>query len=234
MRPAMEKIIKLYEKKTGARIDVDYAESGTQMIKVKETGKGDLLVVHDPFLGAAKKQGLADTGWTVARLEGEIVVPKGNPMKIAKFSDLAKPGIRLILTDSTYSTLGHVVNVMANKSGCRDKLLANVITRTKSSGEAANAVAMGNADAAIVWNAVAFLRKNKLDAMPIEAGLQPVKNVDAITSATFGAIDMSNIHVVIMSLACSKQKAAARQFAEFTASPEAAAVWVSEGFSPGK
>jgi molybdate transport system substrate-binding protein len=231
MRPAMEKLVALYGTKTGVKIEVDYAESGTQLVKIKETRKGDLLVVHDPYEGATAKDGLLDKSWTAARLVGVIVVPKGNPKAIKTLADLTRPGVRVVLTDSVYSTLGHVVKVMARKSGLGKKLYANAVTMTKSSGEAANAVMLGTADAAIVWDAVAFLRREKLDAIPIDQTMMPVTGVDAITSATFGDIDMSNIRVLVMTLSCSKQQEKARAFAAFCASPEGAAVWSEMGYS---
>ena len=232
MRPGMEKLAALYEKQTGVKVLLDYAESGQQLIKISQTKKGDLFIAHDPYRGATEKKNLLDKAWTATGLTGVIVVAKGNPKKITAFSDLARPGIKVILTDSVYSTLGHVVEVIKRKSGLGAKVEANVVTRTKSSGEAANAISLGNGDAAIVWNAVAFLRSDKLDAIPLDAPLMPVKGVDAITSATFGPIDMSFIRVWIMTLQASKQKAAARKFAEFVASKEAAAVWIGFGFSP--
>ena len=95
----------------------------------------------------------------------------------------------------------------------------------------ANAVAMGNLDAAIVWNAVAHLR-DKLEAIPIDRQYQPAPGVHAVTSATYGRIDMSRINVFIATLTCSKRPEAARAFAEFVSSKRGLEVFAELGFSP--
>lgn|GEM_PF-142406 len=231
MRPAMEKLVEMYKAKTGIPVLLDYADSGELFIRAEQTRRGDLLVVHDPYLAVAVNKGLADQGYTVAGLTGVIVVAKGNPKKIQGFTDLAKPGIRLIFTDPIYSTLGHIVELMCEKTELYDKIMANCVTRTKTGGEAANAVGLGTVDAAIVWNAVAFLRRDKLDAIPIESRFQPQPGVDTVTTATFGLIDMSRVRVTAITLSFSKQIEKARAFAAFLASEEAVPVWKDRGYT---
>jgi ABC-type molybdate transport system substrate-binding protein len=230
MRPAMDSLIKLYQAKTGGKIDVDQGESGTLIVQIKETRKGDLFICHDPFVLELRKEGLEDKSWTVASIRPVIVVAKGNPKKVTGLKSLGEKGMRVILTHPVYSTLGHLVPKMAERAGITDALKANVVSETRSGGEAANAVGLGTADAALVWNAVAFLRMDKLDTVSVETGYQPKSGVDAVTSATFGTIDMGNIRVTLSTLKCSKRAADAAAFAEFIASPESRAVWKSFGF----
>lgn len=232
MRPAMEKLAAAYEKSTGVKVLLDFGESGQQLIKLRETGTGDLLVVHDPYLGATGRMKMLDTAWNVSRLVATIVVPKGNPKGIRSFTDLARPGVKVVLTDPEYSTLGHIMPILARRAGLSDKLFANVVTRTKSSGEAANAVGLGTADAAIVWDAVAYLRADKLDAIPIQPSAFPPPGVDATTSATFGDFDPANVRVTVLALSCSKQKTEARAFGAYCASAQNAAVWRGLGYTP--
>lgn len=231
MRPAMEQLVKAYEAKTGVKISVDQGESGTLIVRSQQTQKGDLLVCHDPFEGELKNKGLQDTSWIMAAIRPVIVVAKGNPKKITGMKSLGEKGLRLILTHPQYSTMGHIVPIMARKAGVLDAVKANTVSETRSGGEAANAVSIGTADAAIVWNAVAFLRTDKLDTVAIEAAYEAEAGVDAVTSATFGAIDMGFVRVTISLLKTSKQAAEARAFAEFCASPENRRVWTDLGFS---
>ena len=60
MRPAMEAFAKQYEEQTGKGIEIDYAGSGTLLLKIQESRVGDLYVCHDPFLGRlmAKRRSL--------------------------------------------------------------------------------------------------------------------------------------------------------------------------------
>jgi len=232
MRPAMEELVRLYEKDTGCHIALDYGDSGANFIKAETTGKGDLYVAHDPFHGAMDRKGLSVDAWVVATLEPMIAVPKGNPKNIAGLKDLARPGLRLILTDAMYSTAGHVSQVMFRKANLADGIARNVATYTRTGGEAANAVVLGHADAAIVWNAVIFLRREKLQAVPIEPAYRPTPGVDAVTSATFGPLDMACIRVTVDVLKSSRRPQEARKFAEFIASPQALEVWRQFGFGP--
>jgi molybdate transport system substrate-binding protein len=232
MRPVMEELAKAYEAQTGRRIDLDYGDSGSSLIKAETSGRGDLYVAHDPFHGACVRKGLSADAWVSATLRPMIAVPTGNPKGIRGLKDLARPGLRVILTDAQYSTAGHVVAAMARKAGIEEALEKNVVTRKRMGGEAANDVLLGHADATVVWQAVIHLRRDKLDAIPIEPEFSPRPGVDAVTSATFGRIDMAQVRVTVDVLKSSARPALAREFAEYVASPAARPVWERNGFGP--
>jgi len=232
MRPAIEEIKKLYEAETGRRVDIEYGDSGQLLIRIDQSQVGDLYVCHDPFGGGAEKKNLARRLWTVASLSPMIAVPKGNPKKLQGLRDLAAKDIRLGLTDEKYSTLGHINPLMFDKAGLRKEIEANAVTRSRMGGEVANAVAIGQLDAAIVWDAVIHARRDKLDGVPIEPAFLLQPGVDAVTTATYGVIDMGRVRVTIATLQCSKQLEAATAFAEFVSSPKGRAVFAAHGFSP--
>jgi len=234
MRPAMEELIDIYEKETGQAIELDYGDSGSCLVKIETTGKGDLYVAHDPFLNALEIKKLGRQGWAVAAVTPMIAVPKGNPKNIRGLEDLAREGIKLGLTDETYSTMGHILPVMFKKTAVQANIEKNIQTRTRSGGEVANSVSLGHLDAAIVWNAVIHARRDKLDAIPIENRFRPDSKVDVVTSPTFGEVDMSYIRVTIATLKCSKRPKAATKFAEFVNSPRGRAVFARHGFSPAR
>lgn len=234
MRPAMEELVRMYESETGQPVDIDYGDSGTNLIKIQTRRRGDLYVAHDPFLGALRATGFARKGWTVAALTPVIVVPKGNPHRIEGLGDLAREDIKLGLTDADYSTLGHICPVMFDRAGLREQIERNVATRMKMGGQVANAVAVGGLDAGIVWNAVAYLRRHSLDAITINPTHLPQPDVDAVTGPTYGRIDMSHIGVFVATLTCSEQPEAARAFAEFMASARGRKVFAEHGFSPAR
>ncbi len=232
MRPAVEEITRIYQRKTGTRIDLDYADSGQLLIKIVTTHRGDIYICHDPFLAALKRKGLCDRAWTVASLKPVIAVPKGNPKGIKGLKDLTRPGLKVGLTDPIYSTCGHINKLIFKKARITEKIKKNVVTRTRCHAELANAVALRHLDAAIVWNAVAFLRRDKVDMVEIEPQFLPKPGVDTVTTATFGLIDMGYVRVTVATLKCSKQLKEARKFAEFIASPQGRAVFARYGFSP--
>lgn len=231
MRPVMEELIKLYRSKSDTRILVDYAGSGELLIRMKATQRGDIYVAHDPFDQAAKRDQIAYSVSSPASLTPVIAVQKGNPMKITGFKDLIKRDISVLIPNSTYSTTGQLVNYMAAKEDMLEQLDKHVATRMRCPCDAANALTLDNADAAIVWNAVVHLRKDKLDMIPIEPTILPQKGVDVVTSATFGKLDLGITKINLIVLNYSRQLKEAQAFVDFAASPANASVWKEFGFS---
>ena len=237
MRPAIEELARMYEAKTGQRVNTDVNDSGALLARIELVRQGDLYVAHDPFLSATFIKGHAVKGWVVASITPVIVVAKGNPKNVRGFRDLARPGMRLALPDETRSTTGWVVPVIAKRAGIEAAIRhrddgGNVVTRTRAGNGAADQVALGTADAAVVWNAIAKLRARDLDVVAIEPEFMPKRDVDVITTASLGRTDLDYIRVTICTLKYSKKLEQATAFAEFCASPEAAEVWKRLGFSP--
>lgn len=232
MRPAMEEICRLFEKETGVKIEMNYNDSGALITAIETSGKGDVCVVHDPFAPAMEKKGLVDRVYTVALLMPVIAVRKGNPKKIAGVKDLTRPDVKVGLTDAKFSTGGYVVAVVFSKAGIAEAMEKKEIVRARGGGEIANAVKLGTVDAAIVWNAVAFARKADLEAIPIDPVALPAEKVDAVTSATYGPLEMSCIRVTLMTLKKSGNLATARKLADLALSDRGKAIFDKMGFSP--
>lgn len=232
MRPAMEELGRRYEAQTGQPVLFDYADSGTLIIKMEQTRRGDLYVAHDPFHEAVLRRGFSTRGHTVASVTPVMVVPKGNPKEITSLKDLGRPGLRIVLSHPIYSTAGWVIPIMARYANIEASLNSNTVTRTRAGSEAANAVVVGTADAAICWDAVAHLRRDKLDVIRIDPAFMPRRDIDAMSTATYGRIDMDYIRVTVSELTFSRQPENAAAFAAFIASPAAKDVWRAFGFSP--
>ncbi|MFW6062121.1 MAG: substrate-binding domain-containing protein, partial [Planctomycetota bacterium] len=233
MRPAMEELARRYTKKTGRAVEIDYAGSGELLARIEEQQTGDLYVCHDPFLDILMDRELGRDGWTVAALTPVIVVPDGNPKGIQGLRDLRQPGLSLVLTDYRYSTLGHMLPTIFRRAEMDFEALKteNVRKTIKSGGQAANDVAIERHDAALVWNAVAHLREDRLDAVEIPPAHLPRPEVDAISSASGKKWDMSTVRVTIATLGCSDQPAKAKDFAEFVAGADGAEVFEEYGFT---
>ena len=231
MRPPMEEICKIFEKESGIKVEVNYGDSGALMTAIQTSGKGDVCILHDPFPASMEKKGMVDKSYTVALLSPMIVVKKGNPKKIGGIKDLIRADVKVGLTDATYSTAGHIVSLVFKKAGIADTMEKKDIVRARSGGEMANAVKIGTVDAAIVWDAVAFARKDSLDSIAIEMGVLPTPKVDDVTTATYGLIDMSAVKVVIMTLKGSKQLEPARRLAELAMSDRGRDIFLKMGFT---
>jgi len=240
MWPVMQHLAKVYEAETGQAVEINSAGSGELLAYIELQTEGDLYVCHDPFLDILmKKFRMGVDGWVLAELTPVIVVLNGNPKNISGLGDLARPDVEVALTDYKRSTLGRMLKTIFGKAGIDlDKLNKDKkITTNKSGGYVANLVTTGNADAGIVWRAVAHLRLDDLDVVPIPGEHMPTPGVDAVTSATGKNYFLTPVRVTVATLTCAVQPEAAKQFAEFLASDRAVEVLKSFGFTmiaPGK
>ncbi len=223
MEPAIREITGIYGKKNGIEFEISSGDSGELIANIEGNKAGDIYVCHDPFMDQAMRKGLGEDAWTFAELVPVVVVQKGNPKEIKALKDFTRKDVDIVLTDYEYSTLGRMLPSIFNKAGIDFEKLnkdKNIPTQ-RSGGNAANIVKMKNADASIVWNVVALLRKDSLDIVPIDENL-PVPRVDAITSATDRSYYLMPVRVTVTTLKASKLPAEAAKFAEFLSSDEEA------------
>lgn len=174
---------------------------------------------------------LAVNGWTLGEVYPVIIVQKGNPKNICTLNDLARDDVQLALTDYKLSTLGRMLPTLFANAGMNLDALGqkkNIIIH-RSGSFVANLVVMKNADAALVWDAVAALRRDTIDRIPITRHL-PVPYVDAITSATGKSYKLTPVRVTICSLKCSKQLEESEKFMQFVISDRAKDVLEKYGF----
>lgn len=231
MRPVFEVLSKMYEHETGQAVEINCAGSGELLANIELQAEGDLYVSHDPFLDIIMHKKLALDGWTVAELVPAIVVRKGNPKHIRVLRDLTRDDVQLALTDYKLSTLGRMLPTIFGKA---DIDLAELTRRKniiihRSGSYVANMVSMKNADAAIVWTAVASLRKADLDSIPITEHL-PVPYLDAVTSATGKSYPLTPVRVTICTLKCSHRPESSRAFIDFVVSDRAREIFENYGF----
>lgn len=231
MRPVFEELAKTYEQETGQKVEINSAGSGELLANIELQAEGDLYVSHDPFLDIIMSKELAIDGWTVAEIYPVIIVQEGNPKNIQTLQDLTRPDVQLALTDYKLSTLGRMLPTIFSKAGMNlDELTKkkNIIIH-RSGSYVANLVSMKNADAALVWEAVAALRKNDVDSIPITKYL-PVRYVDTVTSATGKDYKLTPVRVTICSLKCSDQMKAGQDFMEFVTSKRVRDILEKFGF----
>ena len=234
MRPVMEKLAQEYTDRTGQPIEINAAGSGELLVHIQQQKRGDVYICHDPFLDILMgkyKTGL--DGWEIAHLTPVIVVQKGNPKGIRSLQDITKPDVQLCLTDYKHSTLGWMLPTIFSRSGIDFDALnkSKVIVHTRSGGQAANMVKSRNLDAALCWDAVAHLRRDGLDIIPIQPEYLPVPGIDAVTTATDRNYILSPVKVTLATLTCSTDPAAAQLFAEFVVSKEASETFREFGFT---
>ncbi len=230
MRPVMLELGKLYKERTGINIEVNSAGSGELLAHIELMKEGDVYVCHDPFLDILMRKNLGVNGWTVGELQPIILVQKGNPKNIKDLHDLQRDDVEVALTDYKYSSLGRMLPTIFKKAGIDfdEYNKKKRIVTNKSGSFVGNLVKMKNADAGMVWKAVAVLRADDTDYIEIDKYL-PTPNVDTISSATGKAYPLTPMRVTVASLKCSDNKKEAEKFMKFLVSKEAGNIFDEYG-----
>lgn len=154
-RAVIESIRKEYSEEFNRDIEIQYGPSQTLLSSVEVTRSGDLyLPADDSYLKIAANKELTAETLPIARMQAVIVVPKGNPKGISEFSDLLKNEIRLVQANPETAAVGKIVRKILTESGQWDQLEKATTAFRATVTEVANDVAVGAADAGIVYDAV--------------------------------------------------------------------------------
>ena len=125
----------------GAPADVFASANNTQMAVVIKSG-----------------QVVSGTQRTFARNRLVVIYPAANPAGLTKLQDLAKPGIKIVLADKSVPVGGYALDFLARASQQPDftatfspTVLANVVSFEQDVKAVLGKVALGEADAGIVY-----------------------------------------------------------------------------------
>jgi molybdate transport system substrate-binding protein len=197
-RPPMEKLAKQFEQETGCRATLVFGQCEDHLPKVKMHTVGDAFVAHDPFVQYTEEAGAMLRYVVVGYVAPVLVVKKGNPEKIERIEDLARPGLRVVLSNPEFSTCGEMVFALLEKKQIKEAVLKNVgnaLVRTHA--QSAAQIKLGHRDAGVMWNGIAH---NWLDALEIIPGPYEYDR---------------EVRVAVIGLSYSKKKDRVEQFLEF-------------------
>jgi ABC-type molybdate transport system substrate-binding protein len=90
---------------------------------------------------------------------------------------------------------------------------------------------MGMIDAGIIWDATAYRYRDEIDTEEIYQEYRPHPELDAVTTASFGKVDLSQIRITICTLNSSQDKRSAQEFCSIVASDRGKEVFGRHGFS---
>jgi molybdate transport system substrate-binding protein len=158
---ALGEIGQIYTNQTN--INVAFNFDGSQALRTQiENG-----AYADVFLSANKKQmnavrnsGLMNNISIILFTKNKLslIVPKGNPAKIANLSDLAKPGLKIVIGtkdvpvgDYALQIISKLGNDSAYGPDYKAKVLANVISQETNVNYVVTKVALGEADVGFAY-----------------------------------------------------------------------------------
>ncbi len=222
IRPAVSTLIRTFDKKSGIRINGNYAGSGQLLGQIRAIQKGDLFMPGAEFyVDLAIETGLADssTKRVVAYFVPVIFVQKGNPKNIRSLTDLEQDGLRIGLGDERSCAVGKLTLKIFEKNNLDyNEIKRNVVYKSGTVNELGLAIQLGNVDAVILWDANARHFAKSGTVIPIP----PEDNI------------VSVIPVVV--LKTSQYPEEARMFIDFVTSQEGKKILREKGYtiSPSK
>jgi molybdate transport system substrate-binding protein len=217
LRQPVDRLVEDFQKKTGHRVVVDYDGSGRLLARITASGFGDLFMPGSLFyIEKLQAQGKVRSWRPVVAHTPVIAVNTSQAKRITRFEDLAKPGVRLALGDPKAMALGKTAMTILERSGLKDKILANVMVYGATVKQLVLYVAEGNVDASIVGRTDAFQFRDRVNMIPI-----PGEYFESET-------------VAVAVLTTAKDLEAAADLQDFLSSPPAIRVFESFGFLPLK
>jgi molybdate transport system substrate-binding protein len=213
-KPPTEEAARLYEEKTGVRVELVFGGSGFVLSQMKLARQGDLYFPgSSDFMEKAKRDGavFADSEKIIVYLVSAINVRKGNPKQLRTLKDLTRPGLRVAIADPERVCVGtYAVEIVEKNLTAEEKAAfrANLVNHTESCEKTATAVSLKMVDAVIGWSVF-----EHWDPQRIETVALPKEQVQRIG------------YIPIAISKFTKQRAAAQAFIAFLTGPEGQAVY---------
>jgi molybdate transport system substrate-binding protein len=167
----------------GVSLALSFGASSTLATQLGQGAPADLFASADEKqLDSVRKAGRVEGDVVIfARNQLVLIVPKENPAKITSLADLAKPGVKLILAAKNVPIRAYtdlMLEKLLTQNGFGDAyqkaLLANRISEEPTVRSIAAKVALGEADAGIVYRSDVTPELSKsviLIAIPVTANV---------------------------------------------------------------
>ncbi len=142
----------------GAYADIFASASNTQMNALRSKGYMNNSTVN-----------------VFAQNKLEVIIPKGNPAYITTMSDLAKPGVKLVIGTQSVPVGNYTLQVLAKMANdtvygpdYKNRVLSNVVSQEPNVNNIVTKVALGEADAGFVYQSdVPLKQKDQVDKIII-------------------------------------------------------------------
>jgi molybdate transport system substrate-binding protein len=207
---------------TGTKVIFNFAGSPTLRTQLTQGARADVFASADePNMQGAQKDGtIASEPRLFVRNQLVAIVPTANPAQVMRLQDLAKPGVKLVLTNKEVPVGNYSRQALAKMSqdatfGAEfaTRVLANLVSEETNVKQVVAKVQLGEADAGIVYSS---------DVTPAVRGAVQVL---AIPEA-FNVIANYPIAVV----RDAPNAAGAQAFIDYVLSPAGQAILTKHGF----
>jgi molybdate transport system substrate-binding protein len=175
---AFSEIGQMYKNETNISVSFNFDGSQALRTQIENGAYADVFAsANQKQMKAIENDGLMNNSSIVIFTKNKLslIVPKGNPAKIVNLSDLAKPGLKIVMGtkdvpvgDYALQILSKLSNDSAYGPDYKTKVLANVISQETNVNYVVTKVALGEADVGFAY--VSDITKNltsKVDKIDI-------------------------------------------------------------------
>lgn len=158
----------------GVRVVFNFAGSQQLIQQLAQGARADVLATADGSqMEAAAREGVVRPARIFARNRLLVVMPPDNPGRVKRFEDLARPGLKLVLADKNVPVGAYTAQMLEKVSPAfRKAALANVVSYEQNVRAVLAKVALGEADAGVVY--VTDARAQNVARIEIPDQLNPV------------------------------------------------------------
>ena len=212
LRRGIDAIVTEFEKKSGIKVEVDYGGSGMIISRAREDSDADLFMPGDVWYVNRLQEmaGIIESQTEVAFFVPVIIVAKGNPLKIMTLKDFFRKDLKIALGNPKACQVGRLTVEIFKKNNLDISKLTPKESLTVN--ELGVWVKMHDADASVVWDAIAANTAKDIDSIPIPAEQNIISKI------------------VIGLMTTSKDKKSAQKFIDFLISPEGKSILKSKGY----
>jgi molybdate transport system substrate-binding protein len=158
---AFGEIGQMYKNETNISVAFNFDGSQALRTQMENGAYADVFVsANEKLMKAAKNDGLMNNSSVVIFTKNKLslIVPKGNPARIINLSDLAKPGLKIVMGtkdvpvgDYALQIISKLGNDSAYGPDYKTKVLANVISQETNVNYVVTKVALGEADVGFAY-----------------------------------------------------------------------------------
>jgi molybdenum ABC transporter molybdate-binding protein len=215
IKAPVEAIAREYQRQYGVPVQLQYGGSQTLLANIELSERGDLyLPGDDSYLSMARKKDLVAEILPLACMTPVLAVPKGNPKHIHSLQDVLNGDVRLSQANPDAAAVGKLAREALQKIGRWDAWQKRVLVSKATVNDVANDIAVGAADAGIVWDAL-------------------VRQMPALEMVPLPELSSSTAHIAVGLLKKSPQPTAALRFARYLAARDRGLPqFEKEGFTP--
>ena len=214
----------LRQRQPGLTIAINYAGSQALALQIRQGARADVFAsADDRWMAAIRDSGFAaGEPRTFVHNRLVLIVPEANPAHIARWQDLARRGVKLVLADDAVPAGRYAREIVARSGalpgfppGYADSVRRNIVSNEDNVKGVVAKVQLGEADAGIVYAS---------DVTPA------VTRAVHVIEAPAGAGVIADYPIVV--LRHSNNPSAARAFVDLVLSAVGQAVLQRQGFMP--